>query len=322
MEKILSKLEETVGRINTHPEYSGLLKIRYSNWLREEAQKHSLTVGITKPKDKVKETKEYKERLKNLCAARDFLYSEGISMYSISTLGRFIEPAANYRGQFRLLPVTFEDFGSLSPLTVPEQIEDLIYRLNRSDEKNPVLKAADAHLSIIQIQPFMNGNKRAARLLQNFCLEKEGFPPIIIPEEEGDLYRRLLNNALTDRYSKKSNSFNCSNSEEAFNEYLLTKELISARRLEEELSKKRNYTLYLTRVKDKGILMTVKNSLKSEAKKVNNEGSVFSDRGIGGKAYEIAYQGPLESSRIKAYLEKLSEKYNFNFEIKYNRQNE
>jgi Fic family protein len=318
MGKTLNEITNTLHRINTHPEYSSVLRNEYLSFLRDEAHRNSIEVALLGSKEREPDTKEYQERLRKVYDARNFLYSNGISLSNLSTLGKIIEPEKNAVGLFRLTDVTFcEGSESIPPLEIYSKMEDLIYRLTSLEDRHTILKAADAHLSLIQIQPFSDGNKRVARILQNFCLEQDGFPPIIIPQEEGDLYKRIRNNALQDRYSGKSNPFKYSVAEEIFNEYLLTKELNSARRLEEELSSKRNYSIILNGIRDKGILRTIKNSLRGETKRVNVEGSTFSEKGIRGREYEISYQGPLESSVMNGALEKLSKKYTFGFEIKY-----
>ena len=50
---------------------------------------------------------------------------------------------------------------------------------------------AKAHFSFVSIHPFFDGNGRMARLLANFPLLRNGFPPITIPREKRREYLRL-----------------------------------------------------------------------------------------------------------------------------------
>ena len=53
-----------------------------------------------------------------------------------------------------------------------------------------------AHIGIVGIQPFMDGNKRTARLIQNRILHSVDLPPAVIPAGEGKFYFDLLRRVL------------------------------------------------------------------------------------------------------------------------------
>jgi Fic family protein len=55
-----------------------------------------------------------------------------------------------------------------------------------------LLLASTAHYVCVRIHPFLDGNGRTARLLSNLILMRRGYPPIIIPVEEGETYRGAL----------------------------------------------------------------------------------------------------------------------------------
>lgn len=44
--------------------------------------------------------------------------------------------------------------------------------------------AALAHLKLVDIHPFSDGNGRTSRLLMNLILIKAGYPPVIIMKQE------------------------------------------------------------------------------------------------------------------------------------------
>ena len=58
-------------------------------------------------------------------------------------------------------------------------------------------------VDLIKVQPFMDGNKRTFRALLNLMLGKIGIPPIYIKQEEKELYRAALLEAIeTGNYHK------------------------------------------------------------------------------------------------------------------------
>jgi len=58
-----------------------------------------------------------------------------------------------------------------------------------------IKKASFIHHEFVRIHPFIDGNGRAARLLTNFYLIKNGYPPIIIQKEDRKKYYKTLNKA-------------------------------------------------------------------------------------------------------------------------------
>lgn len=69
------------------------------------------------------------------------------------------------------------------PLKVPELMDQFISWLHTSDD-HPVIIASKAHLDLVTIHPFVDGNGRTSRLLMNLLLIQAGYPPaIILPEE-------------------------------------------------------------------------------------------------------------------------------------------
>lgn len=62
---------------------------------------------------------------------------------------------------------------------------------------HPVVKATLLHGEFVKIHPFIDGNGRTARLLLNFELMKNGYPPIIIKKNERAKYYDVLDLAHT-----------------------------------------------------------------------------------------------------------------------------
>lgn len=57
---------------------------------------------------------------------------------------------------------------------VPALVEELAVRLNEDDETPPMVRAAMAHLDLVMIHPFRDGNGRMARSLQTLVLARQG----------------------------------------------------------------------------------------------------------------------------------------------------
>ena len=82
------------------------------------------------------------------------------------------------------------------------EINDLMQKLiveyqNEWKAFHPVIRATLVHGEFVKIHPFIDGNGRTARLLLNFELMKNGFPPIIIKNAARARYYDVLDLAHT-----------------------------------------------------------------------------------------------------------------------------
>jgi len=95
---------------------------------------------------------------------------------------------------FRKKDVTLNVIGYSPPSweKVPYKIDEAIKIIKNLYIENPLEAAISAHLNIASIQPFIDGNKRCARLVQDRILFDIGMPPAIITAGEGKFYHDLL----------------------------------------------------------------------------------------------------------------------------------
>lgn len=93
--------------------------------------------------------------------------------------GRYRNVAVRIAGMPVVLP---------NPRKVPEMMEDFFRWLHRGSKDHPVKFASDAHLRLVTIHPFADGNGRTARLLLNLLLLQKGYPPALIRKEERKIY--------------------------------------------------------------------------------------------------------------------------------------
>ena len=108
-------------------------------------------------------------------------------------------------GRYRTENVIISGASHIPPdaIIVPELMEKFIYRYDEWKEKyHPIIVAALLHAEFVKIHPFIDGNGRTARLLMNFEVMKNGYPPIIIKNEERHKYYDALDvGALTGDYT-------------------------------------------------------------------------------------------------------------------------
>lgn len=105
------------------------------------------------------------------------------------------------RGQFkrnenRILGAEFPTASpSETPLLVDQLVNNLQYRLKVAKTNEDKLAAIlDTHIQFERIHPFSDGNGRTGRMVMNYSLLQEGFPPLIIEKETKAQYIELLAN--------------------------------------------------------------------------------------------------------------------------------
>lgn len=85
-----------------------------------------------------------------------------------------------------------ETFYYTLPINVPAEMKELLEWYRNSTNDHPLIKATDLHYKFIRIHPFDDGNGRLARLLLNYELLANGYPPVIIKSVDKKLYLNCL----------------------------------------------------------------------------------------------------------------------------------
>lgn len=88
------------------------------------------------------------------------------------------------------VPVTLPN-----PVKVPELMEDFAKWLHGKNKDHPVKIGSEAHLRLVTIHPFVDGNGRTARLLLDLLLLQEGYPPALIRKEDRKAYLESIGKA-------------------------------------------------------------------------------------------------------------------------------
>lgn len=102
-------------------------------------------------------------------------------------------------GKYRILPARLTGSTTVlpNPIKIPELMEEFMRWLHSENADHIAKIAADAHLKLVTIHPFSDGNGRTSRLLMNLILLQSGFPPAIIRKEDRLAYINSLEKAQT-----------------------------------------------------------------------------------------------------------------------------
>ncbi|MEJ0056876.1 MAG: Fic family protein [Bacteroidota bacterium] len=80
----------------------------------------------------------------------------------------------------------------------PIKMKELVEKYRNSSQKklrHPVVEAAMLHYDFVRIHPFDDSNGRTSRLLMNYVLIRNGYPPVIIKSSDKRGYLDALNKA-------------------------------------------------------------------------------------------------------------------------------
>lgn len=124
--------------------------------------------------------------LKHIDATRQDITEDTILELHQMILQRIMNDQA---GRFRTVPVRIAGSAVIMPnaLKVPDLMREFVSWL-QTNQGHPVTVAVDAHLKLVSIHPFVDGNGRTARLLLNLLLMQAGYPPAIIRTKDRASY--------------------------------------------------------------------------------------------------------------------------------------
>lgn len=175
-----------------------LIPYKFWDWMIDESSHSSIAL------EQAKMTDEEQENFIKLCIQQDKNYKQAfldiltaaftephlthdIVIGTASTLMKDIEP--EHRNYYRKVSVQMYDLGIAvqNPASIPLKMTSILREIEEGN-KSPIQKALDIHYNVIFIQPFIDSNKRTARLLANYYLIKNDYPPILISPKDQAAY--------------------------------------------------------------------------------------------------------------------------------------
>lgn len=127
---------------------------------------------------------------------------EPLSEWQLKNMHRLILKSIDdeHAGVYRKENVIISGAKHIPPnfLQVADDMQHLINDYRKwQDSIHAVERSALLHIEFVKIHPFIDGNGRTARLLLNFELMKNGYPPIVIEKEDRAEYYSTLDLAHT-----------------------------------------------------------------------------------------------------------------------------
>ena len=80
----------------------------------------------------------------------------------------------------------------LPPEFIESRTQEILINYNSKIETPFVHRIAMLHTEFESIHPFIDGNGRIGRVINNYLLTREGFPPIIVRNKEKESYYKAL----------------------------------------------------------------------------------------------------------------------------------
>lgn len=206
---LTKKQIETLNKLNDKIDVIHLSEDEWKYFTEDFVYNTNAIEGSTVTEEEVpeilhKKKAENKEEIetKGVAKAVDYIRKtkEDVSLNLLLKLHDFcFQGSKSFAGKFRKVNVVIRNsMGQVIHAGVPKEelkdyLEDFVewYRENK-DKFKPLTLAAIMHNQFEQIHPFQDGNGRVGRLLLNFVLLKNNYPPInIILEDRAGYYQTL-----------------------------------------------------------------------------------------------------------------------------------
>jgi hypothetical protein len=242
-EEIIQRIDRKLNQIGQNPHYSRKLDQTFNMALRIESFENSILLEGIGDNMKPRIGKHAKSvSYNNLFTAWNYLSTEGINWSSLSNLGHLVDPKDNPKKSFRTLEVQLGMLHPPPPSDIPYALKHLLDFIDY-DKSHPLLKSLELHHEIAKVQPFMDGNKRSARLVQAVYLEQQGYPIPLIEVTDRTEYMGYFRDTLKHRLDLRSTMHDPCLAEVSLDCFILERVEKSVDWLDEELQKHKQYNL-------------------------------------------------------------------------------
>lgn len=300
----LLRIDSILSKLNTHPEYSPCVRQETDRAIFAEAATHSVQMEL--PGNSRIPKRETRNGLTDLEGAYRHLVDNGLTLAALSRLGNIVEPKRHPYPNFRVAEVLFGEFSGAPKGTLYEKMDGLIWNLDNLP-LHPVTRAIEAHIGLVNIHPYEDGNGRSARLLEAYCLAQKGIPAPIIKTGDKKDYLVLMNGAIRDRRERGSHVLQQGDGERRLHGYIEQKVIDSLDHLKDILDSRRSYSVSLEGVPGEGIARSVAGILKSSV--CGRNGLKINIQRNGKGEYTLDLTGDLSREELVQQLQRVGSKY-------------
>ncbi len=213
---IREEIELKLKKVHKHPEYYdkkvGLVKQNlrhlgdvYSFWIENPELRRSLLLENKSKKTIVKLASKGIQSVHNAWyyLAENHKHGDFVDDLNpdvIRYVNGLVQGGNKENGQFRKdglfisdsVTMNIEGYTPPGAAKIPHEIGHVIAQTKRKYSHDKLESAIYAHLALALTQPFRDGNKRTARLIQDRLLYDAELPPAIITAGEGKFYLDLI----------------------------------------------------------------------------------------------------------------------------------
>ncbi|MBU0461416.1 MAG: Fic family protein, partial [Nanoarchaeota archaeon] len=302
--EVLVDLDSKLQKICNHPEFSRKVQDEVVRLMVREANFFSFMMEVSEGESFL-DDRSVEERYGSVDDIRTQVnecwewavanYQCYLSHDFLQEIARRFEPKNN--SGYRRDNVRLKNLDYIPPRweKVPIKVVEMLQEI--ATFPHPLQQALYAHFHIARIQPFIDGNKRTARLVQNVILFNNNFPPIVLYGGERGDYLDHFEEGLKGYKTRGEGTIfpGISEGERRFYRYLLGKEVASLESLYTQLINMRSYRVTVD-YRERGCMFTLKRMMQNYFAKAGKQGEVRM------KGKELTVKGDIGLAKLNELL--------------------
>lgn len=219
-EKIIEEIKLKLGKVNRHPEcYDKRVDLVrkslkslgdvYSFWIENPKLRKNLLLENKSEKTIAKLARKGIQSVRNgwydlIENHKHGYFIDDLNSDVIRYVNGLVQGGTKEDGKFRKngkvlndsVTLNIEGFMPINADKIPDEINRIIVQIKKKYSTGKLELALEsaiyAHLALTLTQPFRDGNKRTARLIQDRILYDAQLPPVVITAGEGKFYFDLI----------------------------------------------------------------------------------------------------------------------------------